>query len=221
MGRMLETFVQAVKSGDLAAVTMMLSANAELANQTEGGVPLTMLAVYYGHADVGRTLAEHKAEVSHFEHAALGHVADVAAALESNTSLIDQHSSDGFTALGYGAYFGHLELVAKLLSLGANPNIRSNNALAVAPLHSALAGGQTAIALLLIQGGADVNVPNGENWTPLHYCADIGDAELAELILERGANHLARDKEGRTAAELAADVGHDHVADVILQHLEA
>lgn len=48
MGRMQETFVQAVKSGDLAAVTMMLSANAEHSRRTRGVVQ-----------EIMRTLVKH------------------------------------------------------------------------------------------------------------------------------------------------------------------
>jgi ankyrin repeat protein len=210
-------FFEAIKAGNAAEAMAMLDANAELAEAESGGVSAPMLALYYGHGELAAQLAAKKGSLSIWEAAALGDKRALQAAYRSRPDLIDAHSPDGFTALGFAAYFGRLEIVAALLDLGANPNVKSTNGLGVAPLHSALAGGQSAIALLLIEGGSDLNLPNAEGWTALHYCSDIGDAEMAELLLERGVDHSIKNNDGRTAAELATDVGHEHVAEAIFE----
>lgn len=216
-----DLFIQAVKLGDVTAVQSSLSAEPWLADADLGGISALMLAFYYGKAEVGQIIAGARSELNLFEAVVVGDLEKVDAALEAQPDLLNAHSSDGFTALGFAAYFGRLEVAAHLLGKGADPNIASTNPLEVVPLHSALAGGHSALAILLLQAEADPDIRNSHGWTALHYCADIGDAEIAEFILDRGGDHKIRSVDGKTAAELAADVGHDHVADVILDKIVA
>lgn len=214
----LKDLIIAAKQGDLEAIDKLLSDHPELADaKDEDGVSAILLALYHGHPDVARRLARDRTDFSIFEATVLGKLERLREIIEAIPESVNAVSSDGFTALGFAAYFGQLDSATLLLAKGANPNIVSRNALGVAPLHSALAGGQSAIALMLINGGADVNLKNSEGWTPLHYTADVGDAEIAALLVEMGADYSLKNKDNRTAAELAVDVGHDHVADAIFE----
>lgn len=210
--------LQAVRNGDLDGVEALLRKDPALAAaKDETGMTALMSAVYMGQMDIARRLARGRRDLSIFEATVLGRIERVRELIEAIPEAVHAISPDGFNPLGYAAFFGSIEAVTLLLSKGANPNTVSRNALGVAPLHSALAGGQTAIALLLLNSGAQVNLPNAEGWTPLHYAADIGDAEIASLLMELGADHTVTDHNGKTAAQLAADVGHDHVAETILE----
>jgi ankyrin repeat protein len=210
--------IAAVKQGDLAKVGQLLQSNPGLASaKDDNGLSAVLLAIYYGQPDIAKRLARDRDDLSIFESTALGKLDRIEELVKAIPESVNAVSTDGFTPLGYAAYFGHLEAARMLLEHGANPNVVSKNDLSVAPLHSALAGGQTAIALLLIEKGANTNLQNGDGWTPLHYAADIGDAEIANLLIEIGADHALKNNDEKTAAMLAVDVGHEHVADVIFE----
>lgn len=210
--------LQAVRTGDLDKVDELLNATPALASaKDENGVSAIMMAVYMGQPDIARRLARDRDDLSIFEATVLGRIERIAELVEAIPEAVNAISPDGFTPLGFAAYFGRIEAVNLLLAKGANPNVVSKNPLGVAPIHSALAGGQTAIALLLLNGGAKVDLQNAEGWTPLHYAADIGDAEIAALLMELGADHTKANGDQKTAAQHAADVGHDHVAEAILE----
>ena len=89
----------------------------------------------------------------------------------------------------------------------------SEDAMRVRPLHSAAAGGHTAVCRLLIERGADVNAVQRGSFTPLMAAAQNGDGELIEMLLAAGADPAARTDDGRSAADLARDAGHRTLAE--------
>jgi len=203
--------IEAVKAGDLAAVTALLEDDPHLADTESGGVPITLLAFYYGNGEIGRQVASRKSKLSLFEQAALGQVSEVPAGVD-----LDAYSADGFTALGFAAYFGQIESARALLAAGANPNMASSNPMGVAPLHSALSGRHDGIVDLLLASGADPNLASKEGWTPLHYAAHTGDLALAKRLIAQGARPGPRkNSEGRDAAQIAREQGADDVARLI------
>lgn len=213
-----EAFWDAVKAGEADEVEQMLRAepNWGKMRDTSGATPV-MVAVYYGHPDLGRRIGEIRGEVDIFEVACLGDENLIANLIAAHPDQVNRFSADGFTPLGFTAYFGHLGCARRLLEAGAHLNVLSQNALGIAPLHSALSGGHTELVQLLMDEGADLNLASKSGWTALHYCADIGDAELAVEIARRGGDRQARDEHDRTPAELAIHVGHDHVAEALAQ----
>ena len=70
-------------------------------------------------------------------------------------------------------------------------------------LTEAVWNGHEAIARLLIEKGADVNVADSDKRTPLHYAAKYGRLELAELLIDRKAIINAVDIHGNTPLHLA------------------
>jgi ankyrin repeat protein len=63
--------------------------------------------------------------------------------------------------------------------------------------------GQTTIAQLLINNGANVNAQNKDGNTPLHKASEHGNTEVAKLLIENGANVNAQDKNGLTPLHVA------------------
>jgi hypothetical protein len=201
-------FIELVKAGDAEAVRQALRDEPALADAQEGGVSAVLLAIYTGKADVARAIADAKSELSLFEVAALGDRNRLA----GHHGALNEFSPDGFTALGLAAFFGHREVVQDLLRAGADPNVKSRNALGVAPLHSALANQHKEIAADLIRGGAEVNLASAEGLSPLHYTAHYGDIETTRLLLSAGADASARDAGGQTPADEARAKGHSDLA---------
>lgn len=211
-----EDFWAAATTGDAAKVEEFLNANPALANETSGsGVSVMMLSLYHGRYNTAELIAAKKTVWNIFEAAAIGDSMAVANMLAEDSDLANAVSTDGFTPLGFAAYFGKFEAAKTLVESGADPNAISKNDFHVAPIHSALSGGHLNIVNLLLDHGADVNLAAGGGWTPLHYATDIGDADLALRMLQMGANTGALNDQGQTAAEHGDEVGHGHVSDVI------
>ena len=74
--------------------------------------------------------------------------------------------------------------------------------------------GNTVIAEILLEHGADINAGEGGN-TALHGAAMFGQAIMAEWLLAHGANPDALDYEGKTPLEVAIKNGHSEVAEVL------
>ncbi|KAL5970973.1 Acyl-CoA-binding domain-containing protein 4 [Taenia solium] len=64
------------------------------------------------------------------------------------------------------------------------------------PLHWAVDRGFYAIAMTLIECGADINAQDKDKQTPLHYACFCQRRDLAQLLLDRGANRCATDADG-------------------------
>jgi ankyrin repeat protein len=148
-----------------------------------------------------------------FEAAAMGRTDVLRAELDRNPGLAVAFAPDGFTALGLACFFGHREAVKLLLDRGAQVNDASRNRMRVAPLHSALAGSDSAIADLLLAAGADVNAVQADGYTPLHEAAQNGDHAMVERLVGAGADPQARLDDGSTPAASARRAGHGPLAE--------
>ncbi|OBT79993.1 hypothetical protein VF21_01161 [Pseudogymnoascus sp. 05NY08] len=92
--------------------------------------------------------------------------------------------------LGEAVNKGNQPMVELLLEYGAEACKGLNPA--------AFSGKSSAIAGILLDHGAAVDVLDGRKSTPLHTAASRGRKEVAELLLKRGANIAALDDEGKT-----------------------
>ncbi len=108
-----------------------------------------------------------------------------------------------------------VDAAERLLAAGAALNAKSNNSMSNTPLHAAVAGGRTDVALLLIQRGAEVNAPDSGRHTPLHIAAENGDAAVVQALLTHGADAHAVDAEDRTPLARAAARNHAAIVDLI------
>jgi hypothetical protein len=78
-------------------------------------------------------------------------------------------------------------VVALLIKAGANPNIRSNDDhRGETPLHWAASSDDADVALALIEGGADLETPDGSIGTPLDNAIGYGCWHVARLLVARG-----------------------------------
>lgn len=86
-----------------------------------------------------------------------------------------------------------------------NPDIHVNTLDAnsgSSPLCTAVFLGRTEIVELLVDGQADVNLPNRDKATPLHIAVFMGRSKEAALLINAGADVNARDGSGLTPKEL-------------------
>ncbi|KAJ3538230.1 hypothetical protein NM208_g6000 [Fusarium decemcellulare] len=111
----------------------------------------------------------------------------------------------GWTPLHYAVkleddYFAHVA--------ASHSDVNSQDISGWAPLHYACENGNTSIAQLLLQQGADMDLVGRNGTTPLHCAAKGPHFEVFDLLLQAGANADVRDASGRTPLQWAAYKGH-------------
>ena len=207
--------MEAVKTGNAAEVERLLHEAPELAQaRAPQGISIAQFAAYVGQAPLGLRIAKGRPR-DVFEAAALGDLDALAQRLSEETQLTRAVSPDGFSALGLACFFGHRALAEKLLAAGADPKAASQNAMRVAPLHSAVSRGDEAIARLLLDRGADANARQMQGVATLHQAAANGNAALIQLLREHGADPEARTDDGKSPADFARERGHPEVVPLL------
>jgi hypothetical protein len=79
------------------------------------------------------------------------------------------------------------QIVSFLISAGADPNYRDPEPGAETPLHWAASSDDVDVAAALIDGGADIEVPDGSIGTPLDNAIGYACWHVARLLVDRGA----------------------------------
>ncbi len=209
----LTSFHQQVMQGDLAAVRASLERDHTLLDQINAaGQNAVLLAKYYRQPEIAEYLLSLGPKLDLFTASAAGLVKEVTRQIDRDPSLLESHSSDGWTPLHLASFFGHAELATALLDRGADVNARSANAMKNTALHAAAAGGQIELMRLLLARGADANASQHGGWTALHSAAQSGSREMVELLLAHGAFINARADNNQAALDLALGKGHHDVA---------
>lgn len=79
------------------------------------------------------------------------------------------------------------QIVSLLIEAGADPNYRDPEPRSETPLHWAASSDDVDVAAALIDGGADVEVPDGSIGTPLDNAIGYTCWHVARLLVARGA----------------------------------
>ena len=101
------------------------------------------------------------------------------------------------------AMAGNAEAVRQHIAAGTDMNTR-NPMSGATPLISAATFGQNETAILLIEGGADLEVKNNEGGTALHIAAFFCREEIVKALLAKGADRTARNSTGATPLDSVA-----------------
>ena len=104
------------------------------------------------------------------------------------------------------ASMGNTHCVRRLLATGM---VDVNAAKWGEPVHR-------EVAKLLIESGADLNVPDRNGRTPLHWCIKLGNEEVSNLLVEAGAELNLADRHGVTPLHEVALSGSTMVAQLLI-----
>ena len=211
-----------LRAGDVEALRQLLvqdSAYAEARDST--GVSLLMQCLYRGHYDLVELIASKKTAGKNkaldiFEAAALGRLDRLKEIIGDDgvrdPSLINSHSTDGFTALHLACFFTQAEAARLLIEAGAAVDAVAANPTRVMPLHSAASARNLEAARFLLEHGAPVNARQQAGWVPIHAAAQNGDRPMVELLLKHHADPKLTNDDGKTAAMVAREKGHEQIA---------
>ncbi|KAH8357866.1 hypothetical protein KR200_011626 [Drosophila serrata] len=128
--------------------------------------------------------------------AAQGHLDFVRQYLDVNPGQVDVMSG-GKACIQVASHQGYVELVAYLISKGANVNAVDKEG--DSALHYAAFGNQPATMRVLLQHGAEVNFLNSSHCSALHICAHKKTPHCVRELLEHNANVNIQDSYGDTA----------------------
>lgn len=203
----------ALRAGDVDSIRRALAIDPARANARDAeGISLLLTALYHRQGELVEHLLGLVSALDAWECAALGRATDLLSLVTRAPSLLTARSPDGFTLVHLAAFFGHADIVEKLIRNGAPVDAVAKNPSLVRPLHSAVAAGSVRVVQVLLDAGAEPDAPQHGGWTPLHGAAQRGDADMIELLLRRGARAAVRSDDGRTPADLARAKGHEAIA---------
>ncbi|HEU5249903.1 MAG TPA: ankyrin repeat domain-containing protein [Thermoanaerobaculia bacterium] len=204
-----ERLFEAIRKGNADEVSDLLGGDVTLLQSTRSGVSGVRIALYHRHPEIAQLFVARGARLDVFDASALGETARLRDLLAADPALANAVASDGFTPLGLASFFGHPEAAKLLLATGADPNFAAQNSTRVAPLHSAVAGGNVEIVRELLARGADVHARQDVGFTALHGAAAEGGEEMIRLLLDHGADPAAKNDAGKTPADLARERGRE------------
>ena len=136
-----------------------------------------------------------------------------------NASHGSQHPPQAVvTSLHYAAILGLGDIAIFLISeRSQDVNARGFHRNET-PLGVASRWGHAEIARVLLEHGADMEIPDGEYWRPLERAVENGHVEVVQVFLEHGADVNTRNVTSATALHAACAFGHPSIARVLLEH---
>jgi ankyrin repeat protein len=208
-----QSFLDAVRRADAAAVRKMLHADKALASARDsGGASALMHAALLGGPDIMRLLLDSGADPNAKNHrnatALLWAVTDAGAVrlLLERGADPNVKSVEGRTPLYLAATEpAGIDVMKLLLDKGADPN--GKDLTGRSPLLAAAATGNTEAMRLLIAKGARVNASMGSGSTALISAAASRNPGAVQFLIEQGADVNARTKRGGSALDIAASWG--------------
>jgi ankyrin repeat protein len=150
-------------------------------------------AIYRGESEEAERLAAGR-ELNVHEAAALGRTERLQTLLDEDPARANAFGDDGFHPLGLACFFGHVDAARLLLERGADVNALSRNEhIQTAAIHASAASegkGELVryeLAKLVLEHGADPNLPQGGGFRAIDAARQNGDERVEQLLLEHGA----------------------------------
>ena len=179
-----------------------------------------------GYLAIVKLLLDHKAEVNvkarngrtPLHAAADFNRLEIVKLLLAHQANPNESASDA-TPLGLAVRNRNAEMVKALIAAGADVNAKGvplDGGNILVPLAYAARVGDLALARILLQNKADINVQDDFGYTPLHSTALAANAEMVKLLLENGADPNIKDKLGNTPLLIYAQLNEIQITELLL-----
>lgn len=136
--------------------------------------------------------------------------------LDQGVNIESRHERTKRTALAVACHCGNDDVVAILLSRGAN--LREKDALGMTPIHLAATRGHYRVIDCLLKEDVEVDALGPDGKTPLRLATENGHIEVASLLLNHRAKVNSRDVSNLTAFHQAARIGVDKIVSLLLRY---
>lgn len=103
---------------------------------------------------------------------------------------------------------GNRDEVTRLLAKGVSINARQSGS-GSTPLNTAALFGQTELAKLLMEKGADISIANADGNTALHIASFFANEELVKLLLDKRASVQVKSGRGETPIDVVKSEWND------------
>ena len=210
---MIELLKTHIKNKHSDKVIQLLQSNPEILELKDAnGSSGFMLMAYSGLETIFKEAIELKTSFSFYEAIISGKIEQVRKYLkQSNSAIVNTHSTDGFTPLSLAAFFNQTEIAKTLVDNGADPNIHATNPSKVNALHAAVAKENYKLCELFIKMGIDINAVQTRHVTALHSAVHRGNLDLTQLLIKNGAIIDLKMDNGDTALIIAKREGHKQI----------
>eukprot|EP00164_Ancoracysta_twista_P004443 GFYU01005996.1.p1 GENE.GFYU01005996.1~~GFYU01005996.1.p1 ORF type:complete len:233 (+),score=69.09 GFYU01005996.1:154-852(+) len=140
----------------------------------------------------------------------------------------DVTNLNGSTPLHVACGKGILSMVTLLIQFRASLDIKEKDMVGgYTPLHYAVKARRLQIANVLLDSGANPNIPDSLGFLPLHLAARDGSLDMTVTLIAKGADVTREDKGGKTAYYWAKQMQHANIMGLLpevkynpLQHME-
>lgn len=219
------TLVEAVRTGDAAAIKAALSATRDVNAGSVDGTTALHWAVRRGDADTTRVLIQRGAKVdaeNRYGVTALRAAAEngslpiVEALLKAGADANAIRKESGDTPLMIAARSGHAAVVRALIAKGAKVDmvepLRKQTA-----LHWAAAERHPDVVKVLVEAGASTKALSTKKISPLMFAIRAGDIESTRILLDSGLDVKEPAADGTHMLALAMINAHYELAKFLLE----
>ncbi|MBO0999769.1 ankyrin repeat domain-containing protein [Bacillus sp. SD075] len=193
-----EILIQAVERKETERIRSLIEQGADIDTQDSEGRTATMIATYNNDVETAKILLEEGADVniqddmknSPFLYAgAEGYLDILKLAIEAGAdpSITNRY---GGTALIPASEHGYVEVIKELLKTDIDVNHVNDlgwTALLEAIILNNGDGKQQQTVQLLLDHGANINIPDNNKVTPLQHAREKGFKEIEQILLSAGA----------------------------------
>lgn len=219
----------AAREGRLQVVESLLNANPKLAKLVDDDERLPIhWACAYNHLDIVKILSSTRSFDPDVQDASGWTPLMIASSLKDNVGIpaidlllakeadVKTITTTGGTALHFATSKNNLEVVRKLIAVGASA--RAKDKRGQLPLHRAAAVGNVPIVKALLQAKSPVDATDMDGLTALHHAVLEGHGDVAIELMRAGADTGKRDVDGALPIDSAPD---SKIRNFILQAAEA
>lgn len=144
-----------------------------------------------------------------------GDLAAIKKLIEAEPKLVSAKDDGGASPLHFAAAGAHNEVIAFLLSKGADPNAAT--LYGFTPLHYSIMRGHLETSKLLVSRGVDINYKNFWGYTPLHLAARSGLVDEIRLLIRNRALLNVKDSKNETPLHFASRQGKKEVVELLIE----